>query len=285
MKRDLEQVMHNNYIRKDARQSSANYDSMIAEDEAAMDLAMEEWEQLKKIDPTIEAKMEQEAERNFASLMKKIKLEEQMTEPTLEPVEPPAKKVVRYRKYTKRLLLVAVIGAFTIGMGMSAIGEKQLMVKKVDNSGEENQLLWEDNVYRGNIGNLRDIYPEIQDKLGIIPIQIGYLPIGMQLDAVDFGGDYVNLIFKYGDQYIYFKQARKDTVRLSEGRASDRRESGVVQNLFLNQTIQIGENQLSNGKVEYEANWSTEKAYFYFNGVMELEEYKKILEDLDYYKE
>lgn len=288
MKRNHQEVMHNNYIGKDTRWLSADYDSTIAEDEAEMDAAMLQWEQMKQADPTLESKMDQESERNFANLMQRIKEEEQQADvltPTIEPVMPSTAKLPRFRKYSKGLLLVAILAVLTIGMGMSAVGEKQLMVKKAEGIGEENALLWSDNVYRGNVGKMQDIYSEIEEKLGITPIQMGYLPFGMELDAVDFGGDYVNLIFKYGDQYIYFKQARKDTVKLSEGRASDRKESGVVQNLFLNQRIQIGENQLSNGKVEYEASWSTEYSYFYLDGIMEKGEFIKILEDLDYYIE
>lgn len=47
--------------------------------------------------------------------------------------------------------------------------------------------------------------------------------------------------------------------------------------------LKIRENELENGKKEYETEIYDDKAYYYLSGIIELDEYIKIVENLNYY--
>ena len=73
---------------------------------------------------------------------------------------------------------------------------------------------------------------------------------------------------------------------MSEGSTniiSDRRVVETVYNEWIKKEINIEEYQLDKNSCEYSAEMHIDNAFYYIAGVMELEEFKKIVEDLSFY--
>ena len=57
----------------------------------------------------------------------------------------------------------------------------------------------------------------------------------------------------------------------------------LVENEWINQKIEIKENLLSSGQVEYEAKFYYRDAYYLLNGKIDKDEFIKIIKNLNYF--
>ena len=64
---------------------------------------------------------------------------------------------------------------------------------------------------------------------------------------------------------------------------SDRATRLEVYNDWIEKKLYIEENRLKNGNIEYSTSIEEDNAFYYFSGVMEREEFIKVVESLNYY--
>ena len=188
------------------------------------------------------------------------------------------KKVVRPGK--KRIFLVAILAAAFVGLlGLTAVGEKSYFFRTrekktgtVFNNGE-------------NVKETSDInsaYQEIEKELGIKVLKLGYMPEKMEMEELLIQDNGAEICFDYQGNSIHFLQVRK-TTESSIGINSDRSEGKVIWNDWIKKKIIYGENELSEKRIEREGYVTVNEVVYHISGIMELEEFTKIIENLTFY--
>ena len=193
-------------------------------------------------------------------------------------VEVQEKKVVRIGK--KKIALVAVLAAAFVGvLGGSAVGGKIYLLKGrekdkgiVLNSGRNIQ----------QYGELKDAYDIVEKELDIPVLKLNYIPAEMKFKDVSITEDGAIFVFEYNENKVYFiqKYRSKET---SIGMNSDRNSSGItVENIWISKNIELSENNLDNGNIEFSALLYMEEASYRIIGVFPEEEIMKIVENLNF---
>lgn len=192
------------------------------------------------------------------------------------------RKIHRFKK-PRRFLVAAIVSlVLLLGMGITAAGKKRFEYWWSERVDVRN------NVVLNNEENLRtdtaldNVYKKIQQEVGIRAIKLGYIPEELKFEKLEYSDLHAKLEFNYGNQKVFFIQ----NALMSEGSTniiSDRRVVETVYNEWIKKEINIEEYQLDKNSCEYSAEMHIDNAFYYIAGVMELEEFKKIVEDLSFY--
>lgn len=130
---------------------------------------------------------------------------------------------------------------------------------------------------------LDEAYDMISKELKMPILKIDYMPEGLTFIEAEIDYEHVVLRFEYSGKSVYLKEDKllgKKTISILE---SDRAYDLKVYNDWIEKDIYIEENKLKNGDIEYSANIEGDDAFYYFSGVMEKEEFIKVVENLNYY--
>ena len=113
--------------------------------------------------------------------------------------------------------------------------------------------------------------------------KLGYIPSSLSLENLVINPDRVIFQFDYNGNKVYFVQGSSiDTTSVIA--KSDRvSEVESIKNDWINQNIEIRENQLDNGEIEYEAQFYYESAYYMLNGKMEKEDFINVIKNINYF--
>ena len=137
-------------------------------------------------------------EDSFADLMARIEASEK---------NGAAKSPNPFRIRKRTLLAVALVAILIAALGAGATGAK-LFVPKVENRGKDGELRIAINS-DGEDAVLREIteeeaYQEIEEKLGILALRLGYKPNGMELEKVFIDGEMgeAQMEFYYGQHIL-----------------------------------------------------------------------------------
>lgn len=107
--------------------------------------------------------------------------------------------------------------------------------------------------------------------------------MNLKIKDVEISQERAILRFAYQKNNLYFIQGeRKNPSSISA--TSDRGQ--VVEEIYndwINQTIEIKENKLSNNGYEYEVEIYNDKTYYYLYGIIERSELIKIVENLNFF--
>lgn len=174
--------------------------------------------------------LSEEALESLISRVEAMAAEEEKT----EKVSDRSKKIKHFHLKKRYILILAA--ALSLVLGMGVVGDRAWIADskdlernsevstKIDNEDKEDILLEEEAIYQ-----------EIWEKLGIVPMRLGHVPDGMELDSYTImessGWAYINYL--YADKVISIKMV-KDTVEISsnvqwDGKA---RELDNVKNAF-----------------------------------------------------
>lgn len=179
------------------------------------------------------------------------------------------------------MLAAAVVGVALIG-GISSIAKSEYRYDQYPGQDNGNALIRYNNVIKFRTDKLGQAYDQIAQKLEIPVIIMDYIPEGMEFCSAEIDGTHMILKFLYNDKYIYLREDNADSERTLSITESDRIDCLKVHNEWLNESISIEENRLENGDVEYSAHVKGKEAFYYFSGVMEKEEFVKIIKNLCY---
>lgn len=191
------------------------------------------------------------------------------------------RKIHRFKKPLRFLVAAIVSLVLLLGMGITAAGKKRFEYWWSERVDVRN------NVVLNNEENLRtdtaldNVYKKIQQEVGIRAIKLGYIPEELKFEKLEYSDLHAKLEFNYGNKRFFLFKAL-----MSEGSTniiSDRRVVETVYNEWIKKEINIEEYQLDKNSCEYSAEMHIDNAFYYIAGVMELEEFKKIVEDLSFY--
>lgn len=198
-----------------------------------------------------------------------------------QAAEPETKKVVRFGK-RKAVLSVALVAAFALALGTTAIGGKSYFLRRVGD-GKSQSLVIDNDKNKVEASSIEDAYQTISTELDIPVLKMEYVPTEMKFEEVMISENRALTVFDLNGQKIHFIQEKHDS-ETSIDPQSDRKEKNIqVYNRLLKQTIQVEQNSLNDGFIEYGVEIHIKEYQYRLIGVMEEQEFIKIVKFLNFY--
>lgn len=247
-----------------------------------------ELEQMKAEDPELEAKLARETEAGFEALMQKIHAEniKPVTEREYaEKKKEEERKVTVLRPVLKVMFIAAAIMVVLSGMGIVVSARKEFEYQYVSGGKMKNETLWRSGDYSRLDGQLMKAYQRISEELGIKVLTVGYKPDQMLFDEVTIDKGRALITFLYKDNLIYLREARNPVDQITDYIASDRKETVMVYNPWISYDFIVEENVLDEYNIEYSTKFEQNGAYYYFEGIMEREEFIEVVKSFDFWQE
>lgn len=230
----------------------------------------------------------QAPENEFQLIMKKVeemmKRAERQATPRISGVAgftgtfPPARR--RRKKMARMLLVAALLGVIGVGGVVTAVGRSAFQYERLKSNSGNEAVVWNNvPIVVNEIGNVEKAYNEIEEKLNIPVLRLTYMPEGMVFQNLSFEEQRAIITFEYNG-YIARLVELGDLAKISNVHTSDRKEYGKLSNRLLDTDVILSRNELDNGQTEFSAEVITQKAYYYFSGIMKEDEFNRIVEKL-----
>lgn len=221
-------------------------------------------------------------EDSYADLMQRIQAREKEAKEAGKNGSVSAEtKVFRIRRRT--LIAAALAAVLLIGTGVGVAGERLFAPEVIDGieDGEYNVRVetGEETIYL-NLDET-EAYEEIEERLGILALRLGYKPQGMELRTIyiDENMGEAQMEFDYNNDYfiIYVNKQRSNA-------AFDMQVDGIVvdtiSTYYCEKNITIFEIDKDETQVFYAAQFEQGNAYYYFMSNLSLDGLKQILEEI-----
>lgn len=262
-------------------------DSLLAE----MDEAERAWEAEKTANPEAAAQVLRDADEGFAKLMAHIKAkgiqpvsEEEYEKEYQRERQKNIRTVVRLgRGRRKVLLLAAAVCVLGMGTTMVVSAHREYKYNLYPVEAEQNVLVKQNSVMRMDAKKIEEAYIEIEDRLGIKSLKLGYTLADMRFKQGIISKDHAIIELEYKGMSVYLKESNNPlSDDVLQVKASDRETCEEVDNKWLKKKIEIEENILQEGLVEYSTYLSTDSSYYYLSGMMEKDDFIKLVQGLYY---
>ena len=126
-----------------------------------------------------------------------------------------------------------------------------------------------------------EAYALIEEKLNIKPMKLSYMPTDMRFIDVQTGEGFVHMKFTCEDKSIYFIQSKYDkSVSYNYKSDSTIEEEIGVYNKWLRMDLDIKKEIHLDNRVTYETSIITNGASYRLIGMVEEEEFQKMVEGL-----
>lgn len=212
-------------------------------------------------------------EDSFADLMARIEASEK---------NGAAKSPKPFRIRKRTLLAVALVAILIAALGAGATGAK-LFVPKVENRGKDGELsiaVDSDEMYYGEMTE-EEAYEEIEEKLGILALRLGYKPKGMELEVVRIGEDMGEALMEfYCGEHILTIYENKQNDSATFNTKIDGDVIDTIEIFHTGKMINVIEIDKGDGERYYAAQLEQGNAYYYLTSDVKMEEFKLILNGL-----
>lgn len=185
----------------------------------------------------------------------------------------------------KRLLTIALAAVLVIaaGLGASGAGLFRPKVKVQENVGGV-KIFVENGETFDAFFSIEETYEEIESRLGIQALRLGYKPKGMKLERARIESELgeASMEFVTGSSALMlYENKQKDNA--STGIQVDGKVIATIENIYEENDIDIVEFDRKDGEVFFQTQLERGNAYYYLATDMELEEFEKILAEI-YFK-
>lgn len=195
------------------------------------------------------------------------------------------RKVLHVLRWIATTAAVVVIGVFTISMGSDANRERAVAIWNSLVGGElEVNIDGDSDVVQGD-QNEQAAYTDIEEELGIQPINFLYKPEGFVYDSytLDIKGKNAKVFYKYNDQFItvYMCKANQNVknTRKMDGEVN---EIVSVKIISTQQNVEIRRIDTPTQPSYFQTSFNTEKNYYAIWGRCSQKEFVEIIENLSY---
>ena len=192
------------------------------------------------------------------------------------------KNARRPRIHLRAALAAALVAILALGVGMVGSGKKvYLPVVSQREDGDESTTKVNNNEGNLNSGyDEEEICQEIEDKLGVLPIRLGYRPKDMILQEYYIQDDQdVILRYSCGSKKIYIyisKDYNESSIHFKMDGAL--KSTVLAEAMFME--IPVYEYEDSNGSIYIQSSFEYLNTYYSISGMIEQEEFEKILENI-----
>ena len=191
------------------------------------------------------------------------------------------KKKIRRLGKKKVFLVAALVAVFVGALGVTAVGEKNYFFRGW--KGNVDDLIFNNDRNKVEMSQLEEAYIRINEELDITMVKLGYVPSNLVLRDLIISQNREVLQFEYNGGKVYFVQGKKDKSSSVIVKSDRKRETKKVVNEWINQEIEIKENQLGKAETEYEAKFYYEDTYYLLSGKIPQEEFEKIVKNIIYF--
>ena len=191
------------------------------------------------------------------------------------------KKKIRRLGKKKVFLVAALVAVFVGALGVTAVGEKNYFFRGW--KGNVDDLIFNNDRNKVEMSQLEEAYIRINEELDITMVKLGYVPSNLVLRDLIISQNQAVLQFEYNGGKVYFVQGKKDKSSSVIVKSDRKRETKKVVNEWINQEIEIKENQLGKAETEYEAKFYYEDTYYLLSGKIPQEEFEKIVKNIIYF--
>ena len=208
---------------------------------------------------------------SYADLMKRIEAREKSS-------AAPAPKAFHIRRRT--LLAVALVAILLAAVGVGASGERLFSptVESRMEDGEYNVRIVSGNeIEYLNLAE-SEAYEEIEERLGILALRLGYKPQGMELEKV-----YIDETMGEAQMEFYY---REDVLRVYENKQGsdatfdtefDGQIIDIVQTFYYGDEINILKIEKDEENFFYAVHLERSNAYYYITSSLNIDEFKELV--------
>lgn len=209
-------------------------------------------------------------EDEFQKIMERVELEKRKE-----------RKTARIKRIWRPLLVAALLGGVVLGSGIGVSGNRELEYGIRERGNSDIIFVNVDDIDEQS--KLELIYEEMEEKLGIPAVELFYVPKGMLFKSASLNEDRAKLEFIYKENRFHFYQILWD-VGNSTDYISDRKLYKEVYNKYLDCCIYIYKGELGEEGIEFGAQFVSEKSCYFLLGIIEEEEFLKIVEHMKFYE-
>ena len=218
-------------------------------------------------------------EDEFQRIMEKLEIAE-TKDSGLPDAVPPVKRISRKRMY-RMLIAAALLGTLCVGLAGSAVGRGAFQYTDFQASDKEGNIVWNNVRINENVSTVEMAYEKIEEELGIPALRLRYIPNDMIFEGLEIVDNRAIIKFDY-QGYIVRLMEFSEGIESVGVHISDREEYSRYKHRLLGKTIILSKNILENERTEYGAEISSNEAYYYFSGIMEQDEFNKIIEKMSF---
>lgn len=192
------------------------------------------------------------------------------------------KTVRRPRIRLRAALAAALVAILALGIGMVGSGKKvYLPVVSQKENGDGSTIIVdnnEENIYGGY--DEEEVCQEIEDQLGVLPVRFGYRPKDMILQEYWIKDDQDAILrYAYGAKRLHV-YISKDYDESSINFKVDGVLKDTVQAESMSIEVPVYEYEDSKGNVYMQSSFEYLNTYYSISGMLEQEEFEKILENI-----
>ncbi len=196
---------------------------------------------------------------------------------------PEHKMPIPIGKKTLRKVAILTAAAMILGVGgMASVARQGYRVTEYPEQYERQRR----NVVRNNIevdfleSEIEEAYRKIGNVCGIKVVAFDYIPANMELDDFLVSNNKGIITLCYDDKKIHLEQKILDERNTVSVLAMDRKQENIIQNEWLGQELYLEENVVGDGLIEYSTQFDTSSATYYLSGIMQRDEFIKVVESL-----
>ena len=189
----------------------------------------------------------------------------------------------RPRIRLRAALAAALVAILALGVGMVGSGKKvYLPVVSQKENGDGSTIIVdnnEENIYGGY--DEEEVFQEIEDQLGVLPVRFGYRPKDMILQEYWIKKDdkEAALQYVYNEKQIYV-YISKDSIESSINFKIDGEEEKTIQIESMSMTTPVYQYQDSDGNMYFQTSFEYLNTYYSVSAMLEENEFIKILENI-----
>ena len=192
------------------------------------------------------------------------------------------KAVRRPRIRLRAALAAALVAIFALGVGMVGSGKKVYLpvVSQKENGDESTTIVDnnEENIYVGY--DEEEVCQEIEDQLGVLPVRFGYRPKEMILQEYWIKDDQDAILrYAYGAKRLHV-YISKDYDESSINFKVDGALKDMVQAEAMSIEVPVYEYEDSQGNLYMQSSFEYLNTYYSISGMLEQDEFEKILENI-----
>lgn len=246
-----------------------------------------ELEQMKAQDSELETQIQAETDAGFEALMQKIQAEniKPVTEREYtEKKKEEERKVTKLKPALKVMFVAAAILVVLSGMGSVVSARKEFEYSAAETGEIKNRTIWRNGDYNRDESRLEQAYTQIARSLGIDVLVLGYRPANMEFEGIviDDEKGHARMMFRYDGKIIYLKETKHPVDKVSDYVVSDRDEIETIYNPVLGYDFLIEENRIDSELIEYSTKMECDGAYYYLSGIINKDEFVKMVSSLVY---
>ena len=238
----------------------------------------------KKEIETEAAAIEQDAEKNAPSALHMADDSSDDLMSRIRASQGPKRRTFHIRP--RVLAAAAAAASLVIALGIGASGERLFTPEVQDSSqnGEFNMLIFNGDEKSYYEVTEEEAYQEIEERIGIQALRLGYKPQGMELvkTYIDEEMREAQMEFVLGEQVLTIyenKQGENASFNvLNDGEIIDK-----VENFYDEESISIVRMDRGDGIDFYTVQLEKGESYYYISGDMNIEEYKTIISEIFFF--